>query len=72
MTATAAHVAADAPAPLLHVSGLSVGFGPVAALIDAELTIGPGELVALAGEPGAGAVTLDSLVRRRTAAGGMR
>jgi len=58
MNATAAHAAADAPAPLLQVSGLSVGFGPVTALTDAELTIGPGELVALAGEPGAGKTTL--------------
>jgi len=58
MTATAAHAGADASPPLLHVSGLSVGFGPVTALADAELTIGPGELVALAGEPGAGKTTL--------------
>lgn len=58
MNVTAIHAGADAPAPLLRVSRLSVGFGSVAALADAELTIGPGELVALAGEPGAGKTTL--------------
>jgi signal transduction histidine kinase/ABC-type multidrug transport system ATPase subunit len=44
--------------PLLCVSGLSVNFGPVRALISVDLTIGEGELVALAGEPGAGKTTL--------------
>jgi ABC-type multidrug transport system ATPase subunit len=53
-------LAADiqAPAPLLRVSGVSVNFGPVRALADVDVTIGQGELVALAGEPGAGKTTL--------------
>ena len=48
----------QAPSPLLRVSGLSVSFGPVRALADVDMTIGQGELVALAGEPGAGKTTL--------------
>jgi signal transduction histidine kinase/ABC-type multidrug transport system ATPase subunit len=48
----------QAPAPLVRVSGLSVNFGPVRALADVDMTIGRGELVALAGEPGAGKTTL--------------
>jgi signal transduction histidine kinase/ABC-type multidrug transport system ATPase subunit len=43
---------------LLRVSGLGVTFGSLTALTDAELTVGEGELVALAGEPGAGKTTL--------------
>jgi signal transduction histidine kinase/ABC-type multidrug transport system ATPase subunit len=51
---------ADTPAapPLLTVSGLSVSFGPVRALDGVELSVGTGELVALAGENGAGKTTL--------------
>jgi signal transduction histidine kinase/ABC-type multidrug transport system ATPase subunit len=37
---------------------VSVNFGPVRALADVDITIGQGELVALAGEPGAGKTTL--------------
>jgi signal transduction histidine kinase/ABC-type multidrug transport system ATPase subunit len=44
--------------PLLRVSGLSVNFGPVRALAGVNMTIGEGELVALAGEPGAGKTAL--------------
>ncbi len=44
--------------PLLRVSGLSVDFAAEHALADVDLTIKPGELVALAGEPGAGKTTL--------------
>jgi signal transduction histidine kinase/ABC-type multidrug transport system ATPase subunit len=47
-----------AAAPLLSVSGVSVSYGPVRALIDANLDVRSGELVALAGENGAGKTTL--------------
>ena len=57
MTAALTHADAQAP-PVLRVSGLSVSFGDVQALSDVSLQVGAGELVALAGEPGAGATTL--------------
>jgi signal transduction histidine kinase/ABC-type multidrug transport system ATPase subunit len=44
--------------PLLTVGGLSANFGPFRALSDINLRIAPGELVALAGEPGAGKSTV--------------
>jgi signal transduction histidine kinase/ABC-type multidrug transport system ATPase subunit len=44
--------------PLLTVSGLSVRFGPLLALNQVDLSVKPGELVALAGENGAGKTTL--------------
>lgn len=47
-----------APWPLLSVRGLAVRFGPLRALEDVDLTVGAGELVALAGENGAGKTTL--------------
>jgi len=53
MNAALLHAEPHAP-PLLSVSHLNVGFGPVRGLSDVELTVAPGELVALAGEPGAG------------------
>jgi signal transduction histidine kinase/ABC-type sulfate/molybdate transport systems ATPase subunit len=43
---------------MLHTSGLSVELGGHQVLRDVELTLGSGELVALAGEPGAGKTTL--------------
>jgi signal transduction histidine kinase/ABC-type multidrug transport system ATPase subunit len=47
-----------AVAPLLTVSGLSVSYGRVRALDGVDLSVSPGELVALAGENGAGKTTL--------------
>src|ERR1700758_5138328 len=58
MTALVPLAAADAPAPLLTVSGLEVRFGAVRALNSVNLTVQPGELIALAGENGAGKTTL--------------
>jgi signal transduction histidine kinase/ABC-type multidrug transport system ATPase subunit len=60
MNSALLHADADAEAapPLLRVSGVTVSFGPVRALTEVDVAIGPGELVALAGEPGAGKTTL--------------
>src|SRR5271166_6224857 len=52
---------AEGAAPLLTVSGLSVSYGRIRALNDISLSVRSGELVALAGENGAGKT---SLVRR--------
>jgi signal transduction histidine kinase/ABC-type multidrug transport system ATPase subunit len=57
----AASVAPPAPAgswPLLSVQGLAARFGPLRALDHVDLSLRPGELVALAGENGAGKTTL--------------
>jgi signal transduction histidine kinase/ABC-type multidrug transport system ATPase subunit len=48
----------QASTPLLRISGLSAGFGAMLVLNGVELTIEPGELVALTGEPDSGKTTL--------------
>src|SRR5215831_1869926 len=58
VTALVPLAADDAPAPLLTVSGLEVRFGAVRALHGVDLSVRPGELIALAGENGAGKTTL--------------
>jgi signal transduction histidine kinase/ABC-type multidrug transport system ATPase subunit len=58
MNAALSPADAEAPLPLLSVSGLTVSLGPVRGLTDVGLTVGPGELVAVAGEPGAGKTAL--------------
>ncbi len=58
MTALLPWAVDDTPPPLLTVSGLGVSFGPVRALDGVDLSVQPGELIALAGENGAGKTTL--------------
>ena len=58
MNAALSHADVEEPLPLLRVSGLTVRLGPVRGLTDVGLTVGPGELVAVAGEPGAGKTAL--------------
>ncbi len=58
MNAALLHADLEPPPPLLRVSRLSASYGPGRALADVDLTIGAGELVAIAGEPGAGKTTL--------------
>jgi ABC-type multidrug transport system ATPase subunit len=57
MVAASALVPAETT-PLLSVSGLSVRYGSLRALDGVNITVRPGELVALAGENGAGKTTL--------------
>jgi signal transduction histidine kinase/ABC-type multidrug transport system ATPase subunit len=58
MNAALLHADVDAAPPLLSVDGLSVSFGPVRALTEVDIRIAAGEVVALAGEPGAGKTAL--------------
>jgi branched-chain amino acid transport system ATP-binding protein len=50
--------------PILAVSGLSFGFGGVAALSDVDLVVHPGECVGLIGPNGAGKSTLLNCISR--------
>ena len=47
---------------LLEIRDLSVSFGPVQALLGVGLQVRPGEIVALAGEDGAGKTTLFNML----------
>ena len=62
----------DAAPALLSVADLRVSFGPVRALDGVDLTVAPGELVALAGENGAGKTTLVRCIAGDIAATGGR
>ena len=50
MTAPLPWAVDDTPPPLLTVSGLDASFGPVRALNGVNLTVQPGQLIALAGD----------------------
>jgi len=52
----------NAPAPLLIVSGLVVGYGAVMAVRGVDLTVGDGEIVSIVGPNGAGKTSLVSAI----------
>ncbi|HEX4008576.1 MAG TPA: ATP-binding cassette domain-containing protein [Solirubrobacteraceae bacterium] len=56
--------------PALRVSGLNADLGPGRALTEVDLSIGAGELVAVAGEPGAGKTMLVRCIAGDTAPAG--
>jgi len=60
MTSTAATIGAatETPAPVLECRNIDVAYGPVQVLFDVDLTVHPGEIVALLGTNGAGKSTL--------------
>ncbi|HEY3728465.1 MAG TPA: ATP-binding cassette domain-containing protein [Solirubrobacteraceae bacterium] len=70
MTAVLPHDDVQAPPSLLEVSELHVSSGSVRALSEVDLTVGAGELVAVAGEPGAGKTTLVRCIAGDIAPGG--
>lgn len=57
-TASAIHGETASPSPLLECRGIDVAYGPVQVLFDVDLTVHPGEIVALLGTNGAGKSTL--------------
>ncbi len=60
--ASALETAQDAPAPAVHLAGVTKTFGPVQALKDLSATIQPGRLTGLVGPDGAGKTTLMRLM----------
>ena len=50
------------PEPLLAVSGLHAGYGATEILRGVDLTVGPGEIVAVLGSNGAGKSTLNRTI----------
>ncbi|MBL7521007.1 ATP-binding cassette domain-containing protein [Frankia sp. CNm7] len=61
-TPVAAPGADGAAAPVLRLSGLKAGYGEIEVLHGIDLTVSPGEAVALLGSNGAGKTTLCSVV----------
>lgn len=59
--------AAQAPRPILEVSGVSLAFGGTKAVDDVSMSVSPGEIVAIVGPNGAGKSTLVEII-----SGGMR
>jgi branched-chain amino acid transport system ATP-binding protein len=59
-----------AAAPLLRLADLCAGYGDAPALFGVDLTVGPGEIVALVGNNGAGKTTLLRAISRVIAATG--
>ena len=58
MERTMASSAESAPQPVMQARGINKHFGPVQALRDVDLSVFPGEVVALIGDNGAGKSTL--------------
>jgi simple sugar transport system ATP-binding protein len=53
---------ADGPVPVLELRGVSKTFGGVRALTDVDLQVGPGEIVGLLGDNGAGKSTIVKMI----------
>jgi simple sugar transport system ATP-binding protein len=54
------------PAPVIEARGISVSYGAIQALRDAEISLYPGEVVALVGDNGAGKSTLAGVLSGET------